>query len=438
MQTSFNVAVDPWIPIYRRGGQNGLASLQEAFTVTTIIDLNCDPCERISLMRVLLAIAHRAQDLGISPVEYLNLWQSAFNLGDESGGFLRLPNVTAAEPPTTPAAEYLQFQRGAKATHLTQAEIALGLLTFQTCYPGGLCARNLSHEGKRLAAVSAECSPSVEGGPIYSFILGKNLLDTVARNLLPQSAIKSPLGVPVWEAFSTNTFLGRLLPISYVIMFSSGFEFMSYGPVPYSYGLDIQDPWLAYRETKKGPAVVRINAEKALWRELPAITALPEPGKRSGNLLLQQTKHLAGAQLWVGGMAKFQSAVKTLTESRFNLSESILENLRTEGYLAAFTGAEKLAARLSGAVKTFVSESARFNPQGGSWPLVTEAVRQYWNRLDSTKQLLFDIMAAGADPEPWDQHCFTTALTVLSEVCNPNSAREFKALTLAQSKLQRS
>jgi CRISPR-associated protein Cse1 (CRISPR_cse1) len=406
---SFNLVDDPWIPIYRSDGVNGMASLIEAFTDTSIIDLNADPCQRIALMRLLMAIAHRASDLDQPISGYLEARRSSFDLGDERGGFLRLAGITTAEPPETPAAEYLQFQKGFKATRLSPSQIALGLLTFQCCYPGGLCARNLSHEGKKIIAVSAECAPSVEGGPIYSFIIGKTLLDTIARNMLPQSAIKSPLGVPVWEGFSTDTFLGRMLPISYAIVFSSGFECMSYGPTLYSYQNSIQDPWLAYRETKKGPAVVRINPEKSLWRELPAITSVPEPGKRSGSLLLQQTRNLQGAQVWVGGMAKFQSAVKTLVESRFDLSEPILDALRTDGYLSAFTGAEKLAGRLSGAVKTFVSECARFNPKRGDYPLVDESARRYWNRLDGSKQVLFDLMASNADTEPWHAHCFQTA-----------------------------
>ena len=432
---TFNLSTDHWVPVYRTNG-NGLASLHDVFTDSSIIDLNCDPCERIGLTRLLRAIAHRAEDLSKTPREYLEQRREAFDLGDERIGFLRLPNVTATESPITPSSEYLQFQRSSKSERLTLAEAALGVLTFQTCYPGGLCARNLSHEGKLITAVSAECSPSVEGGPIYSFIIGKTLLETIVRNLLPRSAIQSQLGVPVWEAISTETFLGRMLPISYSIVFSSGFEFMSYGPIPHSYQNETQDPWLAYRETKKGPAVVRLNPEKALWRELPAITALPEPGKRSGNLLLQQTRNLSGSQLWIGGMAKFQSAIKTLTESRFDLSESVLDALRTEGYLAAFTNTEKIVTRLSSAVKLFVSECARFNPQRGDYPLVSEAARQYWNRLDSTKAILFDLMATNADPEPWDKHCFQTARNVLASVCNPNSAREYRALSISQSKLK--
>jgi hypothetical protein len=63
---------------------------------------------------------------------------------------------------------------------------------------------------------------------------------------------------------------------------------------------------------------------------------------------------------------------------------------------------------------------------------------RYWNRLDNSKQLLFDLMARGEDPSPWATHCFTTALSVLSEVCNPTTAREFKALALAQQKLNNS
>jgi hypothetical protein len=458
MPADFNLVQDRWIPVYRSDGKNALTSLQDAFTDASIIDLNVDPCERIALTRLLLAIAHRALDQAGQHQEeyiksevirgrltqcvpgYLDTWKEAFDLGDEQGGFLRLPNVTSAELPETPSAEYLQFQRGSKATHrtLTPNELALGILTFQTCYPGGLCARNLSMKGLPITSVSAQCSPSMEGGPIYAFIIGGTLFDTISRNLLTKSVVRKEFGVPVWEAFSAETFLGRMLPISYSIAFSSGFENMGYGPAPYSYQTEMQDPWLAYRDTPKGSAVVRLNPEKSLWRELPAITAIPEPGKRSGSLFLQQSRNIVGAQVWTGGLAKFQSNIKTLTESRFDLSESVFESLRTEGYLNAFHDAEQMASRLTRAVKTYALLASHPNPKRKGLPGVSEAQMRYWNRLDNSKELLFDLIAKGEDPASWSTHCFQTALNVLGEVCDPTSAREFRALALAQHKLKNS
>jgi hypothetical protein len=423
---SFNLVSAPWIPVYRTSAGNGLVSLSEVFTDKSIVDLNADPCERIALMRVLMAIAHRANDLSVPAPQYLDAWKSSFDLGDENSGFLRLPGVTAAEVPTTPSPEYLQFHRGYKLAHLTLEQIALGILTFQCCYLGGLCARNLSVDGKAIARVSAECSPSMEGGPLYSFIIGSTLLDTLALNFLPKGTINGEMGVPVWESFSTNTFLGRMLPISYSIAFSSGFKCMSYGPTPYSYQNQTQDPWLAYRSDRKGGSVVvRINSEKALWRELPAITAIPEPGQRGGSLLLQQSRNLSGAQVWVGGLAKLRSDILTLVESRFDLSGEVLENLRVEGYLSAFTGAEEMARRLVKAVKLHLP-----------WANPGDASMRYWNRLDSSKNILFDLMAGGADPAPWSAHCLQTARRVLTEVGDATTAREYRALTIAQAKLK--
>jgi hypothetical protein len=43
MDTSFNLALDPWIPVFRQSGQNSLVSLQDAFTDNAIADLNTDP-----------------------------------------------------------------------------------------------------------------------------------------------------------------------------------------------------------------------------------------------------------------------------------------------------------------------------------------------------------------------------------------------------------
>jgi CRISPR type I-E-associated protein CasA/Cse1 len=267
MTSSFNLVTDPWIPVIGLDGSNILVSFQEMFTRGDIGDLSADPCERIAVTRLLLAISHRALQLaGEHPSErancertrqslircvpnYLQSCKRAFDLGDMKEGFLRLPNVTASKAPETPSSEKLQFQKRLKAPDLTASQLALGLLTFQACYPGGLSAGNLrwcstiiSTEGNR----SADCPPSMEEGPIYAFIIGQTLLDTIARNVLSESQIQIPFGVPVWEHMPqspddaaairnmVSTFLGRMLPISFSIVFSSGFERMSFGRVPYS------------------------------------------------------------------------------------------------------------------------------------------------------------------------------------------------------------
>jgi CRISPR type I-E-associated protein CasA/Cse1 len=304
VSTTFNLVTDPWIPVILSDGSNILVSLQDAFTRTDIGDLNADPCERIAVTRLLLAISHRALQLGGEhPAErvncerirqsltrdvrdYLQSWERAFDLGDANEGFLRLPNMTAGKVPETLSAEKLQFQKRIKASKMTLGQLALGLLTFQACYPGGLGASGLRWGSTILSTDknrSADCPPSMEGGPIYAFIVGQTLLDTIARNVLSQSQIQIPFGVPLWEQMPqspddaaalrnmVSTFLGRMLPISFAIVFSPSFEQMSFGRVPYSYQNEIQDPWLAYVVSKKGDGstVVRINAEKSLWRELP-------------------------------------------------------------------------------------------------------------------------------------------------------------------------
>jgi hypothetical protein len=138
--------------------------------------------------------------------------------------------------------------------------------------------------------------------------------------------------------------------------------------------------------------------------------------------------------VWAGGLAKYQANVLTLVESRLDLSDAALERLRTEGYLRAFQGAESMSGRLRHAVKTFVNEASRLNPKG-SVPRAGDAQMRYWNQLDSSKQLLFDLMDKGANPAPWTEHCFRTAHAVLTEICAPSNAREYRALVLAQSLL---
>ena len=247
MNTSFNLITGPWVPVVGSDGSNVLVSLLDVFTRAGIADLNADPCERIALTRLLLAISHRALELaGAHPEErvnsekvrqslvqcvpdYLQIWRGVFNLGDTEKGFLRLPNITAGKAPETPTAEYIQFQRRTKATDLTAGQLGVGLLTFQVCYPGGLGAGNLRWGTKTISTDknrSADCPPSMEGGPIYAFIIGRTLLDIISRNLLGRRQIQDQFGVPVWEQVPqspedaaainnmVSTFLGRMLPIS--------------------------------------------------------------------------------------------------------------------------------------------------------------------------------------------------------------------------------
>jgi CRISPR system Cascade subunit CasA len=462
---NFNLVSDPWIPVLRSDGRNGLASLLDAFSGSDIVDLNADACERIAITRVLLAIAHRSLDkAGEHPEEftrsaaivekllksvpdYLNASYDSFDLGDENKGFLRLPGVTCDKAADKLSTEYLQFHKRQQTRVLTQADLALGIVLFQTCYVGGLGSSNVSWNCVQLSSQnnrSGECPPSMDGGPLYAFVIGETLIQTIARNLLPKSQIGT-LGVPVWESVPHNkqdvtaiknatcTFLGRMVPISFSIIFSPGFHHMGFCQAPYSYQNETQDPWLAYVPDKKsGSTVLRINSEKSLWRELPSITSIPEPGKRRGNLLLQQSRHISGAQVWAGGLSKFQSSVKTLVESRFSVSETMFESLRNEGYLAAFLDSEKTAKRLWYAVKTYVEQATRINPKG-STPIVAEAQMRYWNRLDLSKEILFDLMNKQEPASPWTTHCLQTARKVLTEICDPTTAREFKALSLALS-----
>jgi CRISPR system Cascade subunit CasA len=456
MTATFNLASDPWVPVYHRYGANALASLRDIFTDESIVDLNVDPCERIALTRLLLAVAHRALDLAgqhpkkserteiirerlISPAQaYLSSRETNFDLGDEHSGFLRLSNVTAEVPPETPAADYLNFQKRFKPKSLTSAQIALGITTFHCCYPGGLCARNLKIDGESILATSAECSPPMKRGPIYSFLIGETILDTIALNLLPLNKIPFPLGVPAWEEFSDNTFLGRILPIAYSIAFGPGFSCMSYGALPYKFSNGHRDPWLSYRKKDDRYDVVRISKERSLWRELQNLCAIPDKDDISGSKLLQQRDFPTGTQLWVGGMAKDQSKIEGLIEDRFDISEAILSCLRTEDGLKAFQYTDIVAGNLVDAVKSYETLVRYLNPKKTAFKLIDDARMRYWNRIDIQKHVLFDILNNGKPREKWVKICNAISLTILDEVCPCplTSSREYRAISKATEQLK--
>lgn len=109
MNSGFNLASDPWIPVVTAKGERCLVSILDVFTKGDhLADLAVRPHERIALMRLLVCIAQAALNgpasESDSPEEtarrlpeavqaYLNKWRESFGLFHPKTPFLQRPDI---------------------------------------------------------------------------------------------------------------------------------------------------------------------------------------------------------------------------------------------------------------------------------------------------------------------------------------------------------
>ncbi len=269
-----NLVNDPWIPIVFQDGKTSLVSLDDAFALGhKIRDLNALPHERISVMRLLICVAQAAlngpktydewgkcrEQIASLSQSYLQKFSDKFELFGERTRFLQLEGLSLDNSKTKKKSKkeggdevlsakaetskldlalasgnnHTLFDNAATAPSRTisKERLALTLLSFQCFAPGsliGVCLWN----GKPLkgSSIHAPCSGSI----IHAVIRENNLIGTIHSNLITKDDSQlvhgeGNWGVPVWEDMprsqdddasiknATETYLGRLLPVSRVV-----------------------------------------------------------------------------------------------------------------------------------------------------------------------------------------------------------------------------
>lgn len=368
-----NLVTDPWIPVLTADGKSELANLMQVMTEgERYRDFAVRPHERIALMRLLICIAQAALDgpqdaysreeelagLPTAAATYLTSQRGNFDLFDKLHPFLQAPDITALKSKKTAQGERegeieattrtskldIALSTGAASSlfdheslnpgrSMSDAHLALALLTFQCFSPGGLYGqvRWGKSESKKSGNTHAPCLPK---SMLHSFVRRSNLIRTVASNTLTKEAIgrhynKPPSdcwGRPVWEDVPTAfeglpvenaraTYLGRLVPMSRLVLLRQGTDTMLMGSGP-------AFPAFAdgTKTTKNGgtatpfPAepsatvVVASDNERKLlgassvapWRELNALTTSRRQGTAGGALTLDAVPEGEAFDLWVG------------------------------------------------------------------------------------------------------------------------------------------
>jgi CRISPR system Cascade subunit CasA len=370
-----NLVFDPWIPVTLLDGQPTKVSLFEVFiNGHNYADLAVRPHERIALMRLLICIGNAAlngpeesselddvcENLPERAEAYLKEWKDNFELFHDRHPFLQQTNIKKLpkkskkgeeiEFDTTPISKLdFSLATGNNTTlfdHLGAAkdnrvfsfpEQALALLTFQCFSPGGLIGKLIWEDQKADGAGSSKHAPCTPSSMLHTFIRGPNLLQSIVKNLLTKSQIEDHFGTghwgkPIWEMLpsgpkdkvaienATLTYLGRLVPLSRLIrllpgdtnmLLGDGLNYSSFPEFPAEPSASVK-----FKSKEKTDRILfRAELDKAIWRELHALSIARTKDSVGGALALANLPENEACDLWIGAFVTDKAQILDTLES---------------------------------------------------------------------------------------------------------------------------
>jgi CRISPR system Cascade subunit CasA len=446
-----NLTTEAWIPIVWNSGKLGLVSLCEVFEHGgEVRDLAVRPHERIALMRLLICIAQAALDgpgdddkwkechLRIVPLalDYLGHWKHAFELFGNSQRFLQVNGLkkslkkSGGEDEEGSAISKLDValasgnnstlfdNAGGSQRTFAPAELALMLTTFQCFSPGGRIGAALWNGQETAGQGSSEHAPCLAGGMLHTLLRGDCLFATLHKNLMTklqveQFFVQDTWGKPVWELMprelhdvqavrnSTRTYLGRLVPLTRAIwladdcrslILANGLEYASFAD-----GWREPSATIVKRSVKGQPTnvVLPASVEKAVWRELHALTVRAVGLNPGGPAALQHLSNDESFDLWVGGLVANKAKLVDTVESVFHVPAAMLEEPSQKTYEEGVRLAEMSEFRLRRAVSVYHKDLGdnldRPEMKNHRQQIQNAAATQFWTDIELAVPYLLEI-----------------------------------------------
>jgi len=248
---------------------------------------------------------------------------------------------------------------------------------------------------------------------------------------------------------ANRTYLGRLVPLARAICLSddgqhlilaNGLKYPSY-----------DDGWRepsATIKVAKGQSkreVLRASVEKAVWRELHALTVKAVGQQPGGPAALQNISDTEEAfDLWVGGLVPARGKPGKLVdtiESVFHIPAAMLTSQRV--YEEGVRYAESMEFRLKSAVRTYHKELGdnldRPKMKNRRLQVQRNAATQYWTDVEQAVQRLLEVAAAPAplglkhtwrDTE-WGQSVRRAARMAYERACPHETTRQIRAYAIS-------
>ena len=507
-----NLVSDQWIPVLNAGGQRQQISLHEAFFQgAQWRDLAVRPHERVAVMRLLLCIAHAALNgpsqedwprvpdlLPDAAVAYLEKWQDSFDLfhpqkpflqihglkpatkkarqgDDDEGAFVSAGKLDFALA-TGDNSTFFDHEGSLPQRSMKQSSPALNLISYLCFSPGGLIGA-VDWNG-HVTERSSSDGPCAVGSMTHSFWRGENLFQTLQLNMCHRSDIEQRLtsisdagwGKPVWEHMpvsmddadawrnATQTYLGRLVPLSRLVLFQRDASAILLGAGPAFPNFNnekapfVEEPTstiiLRGKDKKQTMVLLPVKSGKALWRELHALVAHRNKDNVGGfwAAALPHVDGAAGRDMIVAGMARNQAKVIDTLESVYYIPQAMQKTPGQQIYEQGVQHAEDMARKLGWAVDTCREKvdggwAGRLKGAGaGKVDLLVrlrqKAFMQYWTAVEQNLPLLFVcVESLGSDALPaaqtaWKKALFVAARKAYAATCAPQTPRQHRAYAL--------
>ena len=498
-----NLVDEPWIPCIRRDGTLRPASLRDCFVGNDIVDLAVRPHERVALMRLLLCVGYASagipedydaweamrERLPQAACTYLDTWRDSFELFHPEKPFLQVAGLRSAskKEALTPCSKLdFSLASGNNSTlfdHAALSErtfspewLALNLLTYQMFSLGGLIGAVLWN-GKATAGTSCD-GPCVSGSMLHTFLRRDSLCESVYANLISEEELSGYRqlggdwqGRPLWECFprglddkeavrnATETFLGRMVPLTRAVLLSSDREFMLLGDgLSFPSFANAKRPFpqevsatVVLSPKKNERFLLGVQPGRAVWRQLAALTVRRHGDDAGGCAALVHCHEGQDADLVVCGLARRQADVVDVVESVFHVPAAMF---RTEGhdlYESEVEVSEAVARSLGNAVEHY-----RQMVDGG-WQgrlklagkdkaevlamLKAQAMRSYWTAVETALPLLWNMVCALGSEEfallqqSWRRHLCRSAEEAFFSSCGRDTERQMRAYVLGRRRL---
>lgn len=497
-----NLTTEPWIPIVWQNGHTGMVSLNDAFVCgNEIRDLALRPHERIALMRLLICIAQAALDgpanydgwktsapqITTATSTYLKKWQHAFELFGNGQRFLQVgklkrptKNSGGEDEEGNPTSKLdvalatgnnptLFDNAGGSIRSITLAQLALNMLTFQCFSPCGTIGVAIWNGKPTIgwkkypepAPGQSDHAPCIAANMLHALLRGKDLLDTVHRNLMTKHQAKQffgedSWGKPVWEQMpnglddaealrnATRTYLGRLVPLTRAISFTKNGDSLilanglEYAPYP-AWRESTATIVIRGKKNKPERKVLQASVDEAPWRELHALTVkTTSQNTNGGPAALQNIFDEKPFDLWVGGLvAAGNGKLVDSTESVFHIPSEMFTERRQQIYEQGVRLAEKTEFRLKQAVATFHCELgndldrakllARQKATTHYWTDAEQHVNELLAVAENHALLGLDVSWQKTD---WGRTILRAARTAYDYACSKGTPRKMRAYVL--------
>ena len=464
-----------WIPVV----EHGRVSLLDVFSDESLQDIEGNPIEKISLIKLFIAIAQAAISLadadswasagpvGISKAvcEYLIRNRKYFNLyGDRP--FLQMP-ILATMPDVEPKTVYFSYApdlasendtilRELQGKHqLDDAQMALFIIQLMNYAPGGKRVSFSSPltEGYPLKTKSAKAGPSLGGhdGYLQVCMKGKSILETVWLNFLTVQDIKELKGHdaalsarPPWELMPLgedderarelkNSVYSWLVALSRFVLidddeirYVEGLQYLSSAKDGYV------EPFITIDRQKS--RIICANTSKHPWRWFEAMLQTVYLGNQSAyscpilNLHWKRTRDLVDDfSIWAGGLKiranSGDQSVKQdddYVESEIELSSEFISSEAYYRLKEGISDVEKMGWILMCCVEGY------FKDMGMEKKGRNNIAKRFWAYADLESNRLLKASLNGDDKELDEVFSRLSAETyrVYDDVCSHDTARQ--------------